>query len=516
MDKKQEYTSNDIRVLDEITHLRLNPEMYIGSTFDSTHLVEEVFDNSLDEALAGHAKIIAVNIDTKNKICTIIDNGRGIPIDDDVPIKISTKLFSGSKFKDNKNAYAVSSGLHGIGLVAVNILSEFYNIEIYRDNKKALFNFKNGKLVNKVIENTNEKAPFSTKIQFKADAKIFENVLPNINRIKNRLLSSSVELQDCIFVLNVDDKRDVIKLTPEQHFTQHCLNESDKQLSNLILINSFNKVEKFSVKFCYSLNGSPTPKVTSSVNILPVEDGGTHINIFYDILKTIFINKAKKFNKIFQPNDCLCGLRSYISLSLIDAKFGGQTKGKLENKKAYFDVLAKKLYDDIDAYFNKNQDQLLTLLNHFEAYRKSLKSKQLKTGTEGKRGSTQFTKLRDCNLRGGELFIVEGDSAGGCFSGETNILLSNGDKIRIDEIHNAIKNNNEEFNVLSFNEDLELVNSKVENSSLTKYVDEIIEITFDNGVIIKCTPDHPFRLKNGEWIEAQYITCDTELLSVED
>ena len=121
----KDYTSKDIKVLSEVEHIRSSPGMYIGETSNPVHLVEEALDNSLDECLAGFANIVAVNIDTKNHVYSVLDNGRGIPLDNDVPITISTKLFSGAKFVGSKTAYEIACGLHGVGLVAVNALSEF-------------------------------------------------------------------------------------------------------------------------------------------------------------------------------------------------------------------------------------------------------------------------------------------------------------------------------------------------------------------------------------------------------
>ncbi|MCK5601759.1 DNA topoisomerase IV subunit B, partial [Candidatus Pacearchaeota archaeon] len=114
------YSAKDVRVLEEVEHIRLNPGMYVGDTTNPVHLIEEALDNALDEALAGYAKIIAVIIDTKKNQFAVLDNGRGIPISDNTPITVSSKLFSGAKFQDKKSAYQISSGLHGVGLVAIN------------------------------------------------------------------------------------------------------------------------------------------------------------------------------------------------------------------------------------------------------------------------------------------------------------------------------------------------------------------------------------------------------------
>jgi len=406
------YDSKDIRVLEELEHIRLNPSMYIGSTTDPTHLVEEAIDNALDEALAGYATIIAVNIDTKKHICSILDNGRGIPITQDVPIIISSKLFSGAKFQDKKTAYEISSGLHGVGLVAVNALSSQYKIEIYRDGKHAIFNFKKAKLKSKVIESDGD-LPFATKIEFMPDKKFFETLIPNIDRIRKRLITASAELDKKItFILQVDDEKEIIKLSLEQHFLENCL--STGVSNTILLLNSQHKPERFRIMMAYENGGPVSPKVLSSVNLLPVEGGGSHVNCFYDLLRDFFTIKAKKLDYKFQPNDVLYGLRAYLMLSLVEPKFSGQTKDKLTNRRVYFDKFMKDCKYQLEVFANNNPRKINEFLERFQSYRKKLDAKKLSmNGTGGRRASTKFTKLRDCTSRNGELYVVEGDSAGG-------------------------------------------------------------------------------------------------------
>jgi DNA gyrase subunit B len=406
------YTSKDVRVLEEVEHIRLNPGMYIGDTSNPVHLVEEAIDNALDEALAGYATIIAVIIDTKKHTYGVLDNGRGIPISDDTPIIISSKLFSGAKFQDKKSAYQISSGLHGVGLVAVNALSSEYKVEIFRDKKHALFEFKKTKLVNSVIEKNGEPG-FSTKIEFVPDKKFFETVVPDINRIRSRLVTASAELdEDMTFVLQVDGKKEVINLTLDQHFKQNCL--ATGEVEQTILLDSEKKPEQFRAMFAYEDGGPTGAKVLSSVNLLPVESGGTHVNRFYDLLRDFFTYRAKKNNYKFQPNDVLYGLRAYLMLSLVEPKFSGQTKDKLTNRKNYFDKFMKEMRQQLDQFANDFPEQLDKMLERFEAYRRKLDAKKLSVnGSASRRASTKFTKLRDCTTRTGELFVVEGDSAGG-------------------------------------------------------------------------------------------------------
>jgi DNA gyrase/topoisomerase IV subunit B len=413
---KPSYTHKDIRELGEIEHVQLNCGMYIGETTTPVHLVEEALDNALDEAIAGYAKIIAVNIDTKTGICCIMDDGRGIPIENDVPIKISTKLFTGAKFQDAKSAYRVCAGKNGIGLITILALSDFYTVEIYRDKKHAKFIFENAKLKQKIIEDFKGNVPFSTKIQFKPNKKYFESIIPDIDRIRKRLLVASVEIPSATFVLNIDNKKqEIIKLSKEKFFNQYCLNDTDSSISKIIDLEIRDSEEKFDVKFCYSYEGSISPRVVTSINLLPVDNGGTHVNSFYEIIKEFFPSKAKKLNLKFQPNDVLSGLRIYFSLELEKPDYSSQSKDKLINRKETLSKLLVKLKLELEKYFLKNNEVLTELLTFFDDYRKRLDSKKIKTNGSGKRASTKFTKLRDCTGSHGELYVVEGDSAGGGF-----------------------------------------------------------------------------------------------------
>jgi len=408
------YSSKDIQVLKEIEHVQLNAGMYVGNTYDPTHLIEEALDNALDEALGGYANIIAISIDTKNNRFSILDNGRGIPIGDKTPIIVSSKLFSGAKFQDRKSAYQICSGLHGIGLIAINALSSEYNVEIYRNKKHAIYNFKNAKLkYSKVEKFSNKEIPFSTKISFIPDKKFFETLSPNIDRIRKRLTTASAEMPEVSFCIVIDEtKQEVFRLSMIENFIKELI--TTKNEFQVIPLTSEKKPEKFFVSFTYEDGGPITPKIFSSINLLPVQEGGTHVNCFYDLLKEFFISKGKKYGYKFQPQDVLTRLRAYFSLNIIEPKFSGQTKDKLTNRKIYFEKFMKDFKIQLEKFSTTSEPLVIKYLESFQDYRKKLDSKKLKSNTVGnRRGSTQFTKLRDCTSRRGELFIVEGDSAGG-------------------------------------------------------------------------------------------------------
>jgi len=408
----QSYTSKDIRVLDDISTIRINASMYIGTTDTPTHLIEEGIDNAIDEILGGNASIIAININTEKKVYSILDNGRGLPMSNDIPIIVSTKLHSGAKFQDKKTAYRIVAGMHGIGLVAINALSEWYTVEIYRNKKHGIFKFVKSKLKSKKIETFVGDYPFSTKIEFKPDKEIFEKLDPDLNRLRKRLTTASAELQgENNFVLNIDNRREIFNLSLEEHFKNQCLKTG--KFGNIIKLNSSKSPELFNILMTYSTNDTITPKIITSINLLPVNNGGTHVNVLYDMIRDFYISKAKKYGYKFQFNDSLCGLRCYLMLNLIQPKFSSQTKERLTNRKSDFDIFIKNLRNQLEHYYIKNENELKVQLETFDLYRKRLDSKKLKTISTGKRVSTKFTKLRDCTSRNGKLFIVEGDSAGG-------------------------------------------------------------------------------------------------------
>jgi DNA gyrase subunit B len=359
----------------------------------------------------GSATIIAVVINTKDHIYSVLDNGRGLPISDDVPITVSTKLHSGAKFQDKKTAYTISSGMHGVGLVAVNALSSEYRIEVYRNKKHAIFEFKDTKFKGKKINSFTESPPFSTKIEFKPDKKIFESLLPDIDRIRRRLTVASAQLPEgYTFVLNIDGKREIFRLTIDEYFSEQC---NLKEHTPIVKLESSQNPEIFNVIFSYELQGTISPKILSSINLLPVDGGGTHVNIFYDMFREFFMSKAKKYGFSFLANDCLSGLRAYLILDLIKPSFSGQVKEKLEVRKTYLQPFIKQLSTQLESYYSKHEDELKLLLEKFAEYRNKLDSNKVKANTNGKRATTKFTKLRDCKSRNGELFVVEGESAGG-------------------------------------------------------------------------------------------------------
>lgn len=411
------YETTDIFEMGQVEHLRSNLGMYIGSTESPTRLIEELLDNSLDEVQSGHCNIIGIFVDTKNKVYRVLDNGRGIPFDknlpleEDPPILASTKLFTSGKFKKgkDKSAYKIASGLHGIGNVAVYALSEFMEIEVYRNNQHALYMLKSHETENGItrdVKEFKEQRPFSTKVTFKPSSKYFSKLDIYINQIEERLRIAVANYPDLKVVLRIDDKDHIIKGS-EQDLILDYLTEDES--TEWIEIRNKKGIEECYLKLAWDNNPPATQKVLSCVNLVRVHSG-VHINKLYNILRNVFSDLAKKHKYTFGPNDCLSFIRVYVNLKIIRTSFEAQVKVRLESKSdlSVMDGLENKL----KTYLDKNPEFRNNLLNKFEEYRKSLHARGLKVGGS-KRVSGKFTKLSDCTGQMGELFIGEGESAVG-------------------------------------------------------------------------------------------------------
>ncbi|MED5437361.1 MAG: DNA topoisomerase IV subunit B [Pseudomonadota bacterium] len=439
MSKTKKYDASSIEVLEGLEPVRRRPGMYIGGTDNSSmhHLFSEVIDNAMDEAVANHASFIEIDALDNNTI-SVFDNGRGIPIDPhpNFPDKtalevIMTTLHAGGKF-DNK-VYQTSGGLHGVGISVVNALSESLEVEVYRDKKAYHQIYSRGdatsrlKLVNK---KTNKKG---TKITFKPDIEIFGNDnLFNIQKLyefskSKAYLFAGVEIRwSCSEELskksNVPSK-DIFNYS--NGLIDLINSETDEKLSIMKDIFSGKKdKDKNNISFEWAINWSLSNKtfLNSYCNTVPTPQGGTHeLGLKNGILKAIKSHAERMGNKVGQKitsDDLGKNLIGAISVFLPDPKFQGQTKDKLSNKSIQ-KVIENIIKDRFENALSNSPQQSETLLNFIcEITEERLKRKQTKE-TSRKNAIRKLRlpgKLADCSensSEGTELFIVEGDSAGG-------------------------------------------------------------------------------------------------------
>ena len=430
------YSSDSIKVLKGLEAVRKRPGMYIGDTDDGSGLhqmIYEVLDNSIDEALAGYCKNIDVILNSDGTV-TVSDDGRGIPVDlhktEKIPAAqlIMTELHAGGKF--DQNSYKVSGGLHGVGVSVVNALSEHLILEINRDGNIYNIEFNNGTVTKKLStigkSKLNNNIPFTgTKITFLPTTNIFKNIEFNFKTIEKRLRELAF-LNTGISINLVDKRRtDIININFKydggiKEYVKYLNNDKNSIHNEPI---SF-KGEKNNISIECSLQWTDSyhENTICFTNNIVQRDGGTHLAGFRGALtRSIvnFINKKTKNSNNITGDDAREGLTCIISVKLPDPKFSSQTKDKLVSSEVR-PVIESISLDKIEQWIEENPneikkviDKIIEASNAREAARKARELTRRKTGLE----STSLPgKLADCqekNPEFSELFIVEGDSAGG-------------------------------------------------------------------------------------------------------
>ncbi|BAM99575.1 DNA topoisomerase (ATP-hydrolyzing) subunit B [Blattabacterium cuenoti] len=422
----KDYTADSIQSLEGIEHIRLRPSMYIGDVGirGLHHLVYEVIDNSVDEALAGFCNKIWVTIH-KNGFITVLDNGRGIPID--VHKKegksalevVMTKIGAGGKF--DKNSYKVSGGLHGVGISCVNALSEKLIVTIYRNEKIYQQEYFKGKALYpvKCLGKTHMQG---TKIDYLADHSIFSSIIYHYEILANRLNELSF-LNKGLYLFLKDERKNI----KEHFFSKNGLREYlpilDKNQESLTKNILFIEGEKDNtiVEVAMQYNTSFKEKIYSYVNNINTNEGGTHLSGFRRALTRTFKKYAEGFlsHKIeFTGDDFREGITAIISVRIMDPQFEGQTKTKLSNHEVG-GIVDKIVGDALYSYLEEHPsdrkkifDKIILAAKARQAAKKARELIQKKTPISsilpGKLADCSFNNPENC-----EIYLVEGDSAGG-------------------------------------------------------------------------------------------------------
>ena len=435
-----QYSAKSIQALEGLQAVRKRPGMYIGDVVKRGfhHLVYEVLDNCVDEALAGYCDTIKININRDESI-SIEDNGRGIPVDKH-PVKkkpavevILTTLHAGGKF-DSKT-YAVSGGLHGVGVTVVNFLSEYLEVEICRDGSKWHQRYEIGKVVTK-LKSIGKSKSTGTKIIFKPDKEIFNPVINTNGKydfepkfdyqyLSNRLRELAF-LNSGLKILIYDERSDQGETFYYKgglvSYVEH-LNSGKKTISKPILIKG--QKDDTIVEISVQYNEGYSENIFSYVNNINTIEGGTHLSGFRSAL-TRSINKyAKDQNLLKNQNiqitgdDTREGLTSVVSIKVPEPKFEGQTKTKLGNSETA-GIVESLLNDSLGEYFEKNPSHAKKIVNKsIDAAKAREAAKKARDLTRRKSALDLGSlpgKLADCQEKDPEkceLFIVEGESAGG-------------------------------------------------------------------------------------------------------
>jgi DNA gyrase subunit B len=428
--KPMAYDSSSITVLEGRDAVRKRPAMYIGSTGEIGlhHIVYEVVDNSIDEALAGYCDTVDVTIHLDNSI-TVIDNGRGIPVDEIKKEKrsaaevVMTKLHAGGKF--DSNAYKVSGGLHGVGVSCVNFLSEKLHLEIWRDGKTYEQEYARGIPV-APLKQTGKTRKRGTKITFQPDSQIFTETSFSFDKLSERLREKAF-LNKGIRI-TIKDEREEPERSHEFYykggiaeFVKH-LNKNKSTLHDKPIYFE-RESDSLSIEVAIQYNDGYDEKVYSFANNINTVDGGTHLSGFRSAF-TRTINAyaqssglAKNFKGSLTGDDVREGLVAVISVKLPQPQFEGQTKGKLNSDVK--GAVESFLNDRLTEFFEQNPPVARKIvgkaLDAARAREAARKAREIVR--KGALGSSMLPgKLADCQERDpalSEIYIVEGDSAGG-------------------------------------------------------------------------------------------------------
>jgi DNA gyrase subunit B len=428
--KKTEYGADSITVLEGRDAVRKRPAMYIGSTSEIGlhHLVYEVVDNSVDEALAGYCDTIEVAIHMDNSV-TVIDNGRGIPTDMHKQEKrsaaevVMTILHAGGKF--DSNSYKVSGGLHGVGVSCVNFLSEYLRLEIWRDGKTHEQEYEAG-IPLAPLKQTGTTSKRGTKITFRPDSSIFETTIYSFDKLSERLREKAF-LNKGIRIFIKDEREEEEKSHEFYYkggiaeFVKH-LNKNKSPLHDEPLY--FELVsDELSIEVSMQYNDSYDEKIFSFANNINTVDGGTHLSGFRGAI-TRTINAyadssglTKNFKTALTGDDVREGLVAIISVKIPQPQFEGQTKGKLNSpvKGPVESFLNEKLGEFFEQHPNVAKKIVGKAVDAARAREAARKAREI-VRKSALGSSTLPGKLADCQEKDpalSEIYIVEGDSAGG-------------------------------------------------------------------------------------------------------
>ena len=434
MAKNQEYSAENITVLEGLEAVRKRPGMYIGSVSRKglNHLIYEIVDNSVDEHLAGFCDTIKVILE-KDGSCTVEDNGRGIPVGMhekglSAARLVFTTLHAGGKF-DN-DAYKTSGGLHGVGSSVVNALSSWLDLEVYRDGKVYHDRYERGNPVLELQEGllpvTGKTRKSGTKINFLPDGEIFEKTWFKEDDVKSRLHETAYLNPKLTIIF--EDRRGQNPEHVEFHEEEGIvgfvkdLNKKVEAVHDVVYFQG--EQEGITVEAAFQYTNEFHENVLGFCNNIYNAEGGTHLTGFKTVFTTVINSYARELGVLkekdsnFTGADVRNGMTAVISIKHPDPRFEGQTKTKLDNQDAAR-ITSKITGEEIQRYFDKNLDNLKKVISCAEKAAKIRKTEEkAKTNllTKQKFSFDSNGKLANCESKDAsicEIFIVEGDSAGG-------------------------------------------------------------------------------------------------------
>jgi DNA gyrase subunit B len=514
------YNADQIQVLEGLEAVRKRPGMYIGTTGPKGlhHLVFEVVDNSVDEALAGHCDRIVVDLMPDGSVL-VSDNGRGIPTDmhpktgKSALETVLTVLHAGGKF--GNGGYKVSGGLHGVGISVVNALSEWVEVSVWRLEKVYNQRYERGFPVTELIPSKSEEPTprRGTQVRFKPDPQIFTTQTEFEYDILAGRLKELAYLNAGVKIEFSDRRGEEVRTDIYcyeggiREYVAYMTRDKEPIHPDIIYVNGErdNVVVEVALQWCID---SYNDNVLGFANNIRTIDGGTHLEGLKTVLTRTMNATARRLKKIKEGESNLAGenvregLTAVISVKVTDPEFEGQTKTKLGNTEvrgivdSFVGEVLNEYLEFHPAVATAIIEKALQAFNAAEAARRARELVRRKSALES---STLPGKLADCSSRDpklSEIFIVEGDSAGGCFSGDTLVALADGRNISFKQLVEEEKAGQLNFCYTIDTDGLTMKSAPIKNARLTKENAEVIKLTLSNGESVVCTPDHLFMIEN--------------------
>jgi len=512
------YDAQQIQVLEGLQAVRKRPALFIGSV-DARglhHLVHEVVDNSIDEAMAGFCKHIQVTLNADGSV-TVADDGRGIPVDVHAKYGVPgvelvlSRMHSGGKFE--RKMYRVSGGLHGVGLSVVNGLSEWLEVRVRRDGKEYKMRFERGQKASE-LEVVGDADGTGTIMTFRPDSQVFETIEFDYDTLAGRLrelafLNAGLEI---IAVDKAHDRRDVFQFQGGIKEYVKWINRAKSPLHPDPI--QFSKQSDGTlVEVAMQYHDAYNESIFTFVNNIDTVEGGTHLIGFKAGLARVFNNYAKEHKYLKQGEglegeDVREGLTAILSLKMPEPQFEGQTKMKLGNSEVK-GIVESAVYEKLTETFNENPKVAEVCIGKAvlasQAREAARKARELTRRKGLLEGFNLPGRLADCQERDpakSELFIVEGPSAGGCFSSETEISLADGRRLSFEAIIEEQKQGAEHF-CYTIRVDGKIGIERITNPRRTRERAEVMKVVLDTGREIVCTPDHRFMLRDGSYRQAK-------------
>ncbi|HNP71503.1 MAG TPA: DNA topoisomerase (ATP-hydrolyzing) subunit B [Kouleothrix sp.] len=524
-----DYTASRIQVLEGLEAVRKRPGMYIGPTDINGlhHMIREVVDNSVDEALAGYADRIDIVLHPDSSV-TVADNGRGIPVDLHPVKKVSglelaaTVLHAGGKF--DSNSYKVSSGLHGVGLSVVNALSTWMRIDVRTGGKLHMQEYRAGKPLGPV-KPIGAAEGSGTSVNFLPDVTIFKDGLDyNFRALVQRFREMAYLTKGLRF--HIADERDGNEVNfyfegGIRSYVRHLNKEKNVLHKTPFYVEREVNGVAVEVALQYT-EAYDTDSIYTFANNINNTDGGAHLTGFRNALTRVVNNYARSKNLLKENeanltgDDVREGLTAVISVKLQDPQFSSQTKEKLVSPEAT-SAVSSVFGDAFNTWLEENPGDAKRIIEKTISAARTRLAVQKVRETARKSAMEGFSlpgKLADCsdtNPARCEIYIVEGDSAGGCFAGDTKVALADGRALSFEQLVAEQAAGIEHFGY-TIRHDGTIGIERIINARITKQNAEVVRVTLDNGEALVCTPDHRFMLRDGSYKPAAELTSADSLM----